>query len=136
MKTNLKTVDLILDAKREVACDRDLLRNMLRYLKERIARLDASYKRKRHNSTKRKIKAYRAIAGSIVQSIEAAHTLLKSPSDYSILKVFRTIFNFLVDRICTIKKASDIFEHKFRGIYAKFGEMVIHATELKNLLRA
>lgn len=136
MRRSLGEVNQIMDAKQKVANDRDLLQNMLRYLKERIKRLEGVYKKKHHKSLRKQLRNYRTLAGSILHSIAAANAMLQSTSDNKILKVFKTIYQFLVDKICTIKKASTVFTFKFIGIYTQFDEMVANATELKKLVRA
>jgi hypothetical protein len=136
MQRTLREVDELLEAKRELAGDRDLLQNMLCYLKERIARLEISCKKKHRYFLGRKIKHYRAIAGTIRQSIEAANEMIKSPSDSRVLKVFRIIFSFLVNKINTIKQHSSIFAHKFKAIHTRCDQMVANAIELKQLVYA
>lgn len=45
MRRDLTGVNQILKAKYNVACDRDLLQNIFRYLKERTIRLNRAYKK-------------------------------------------------------------------------------------------
>jgi len=130
----ISDVDQILQAKEKVACDRDLLRNLVRFLRKKITRLEAAYQRKHYQSLKRKIENHRALTGFILQSIEAVNAMIESPNDSKVLKSIKTIFQFLVQRISLIKKASNVFSCKFKGIYAICEEMIANAAELKQLI--
>ncbi|MDD5463591.1 MAG: hypothetical protein PHP62_00395 [Candidatus Moranbacteria bacterium] len=129
MRRNLADVKQILEAKYNVACDRDLLQNIFRYLKEKTIRLEKAYKKNHYKSLKKKIEKLQSHTKFISQLIKTANDLLK-PSRYFKL---RSVFDFFVSGIRVLQKNYNVFEHKFRGVYEICNQMVANATELKKL---
>jgi hypothetical protein len=121
MQRTPSEVQRIMDAKYKIACDRDLLRHLLWHLRAEIARIETANKQRRKADSflREKKTRYRFIAGSIVQSIEAANALLKPASFFDT----SCIFHFLETRIRTVQDSAGIFSHKFIRIGEKIREM-------------
>lgn len=129
MRRNLADVNQILEAKYNVACDRDLLQNIFRYLKEKTIRLETAYKKNHHKSLRKKIEKYHSQARFVLQLIRTANDLLRNPCRFKL----HSIFDFFLNGIRVLQKNYNLLSYKFRGVYEICNQMVINATELRRL---
>ncbi|HBI33723.1 MAG TPA: hypothetical protein DEA43_00170 [Candidatus Moranbacteria bacterium] len=131
LKRDSETVELIMEAKNNIACDRDLLRTFSRYLKEKTTRLKSLNERKPRKLLQKIIAKLQSTELFIQQLIRTANDLLKSIDDPKI----RSIFDFFINGV-KVLQSYNISYFKFKGIYSDCNNMVAHATELRKLIAA
>lgn len=139
MPRDLSTADVevIMRAKDSVARSRDMLKDFFRYLKGELSHLERCRQDRR---IKEKIDSYKSIVGLIPFVDEAVNEIRKplSARGPSALKNFSETLAFLIENVNAIKKLikkfSDNFTHKFKGIHVTCDSLIHNTNYLKVLV--
>lgn len=120
MCKGLLNVESIIRAKQEVTNGRDLLKNVLRYLKDELPLLEQSLRKNYSERLKDNIANNKKIIELVSESITRIHEILKPIKELPVLSAFLESSDVVVEHIQTIKsliaKSTGILVHKFKGI--------------------
>lgn len=138
MYKDTSSVEAIIFAKQRIAVGRDLLSDLLRYLKNELSILERTATVKRKEPTDEKIANYKKLIDLASQSISTTYDIVKPVKNSNDFSLFSEKTRLLVANVQTIKqlikKAAENVIYRFKTITQTCDEIIENANKLKTLM--